>query len=259
MIIICLFLRLWFLVPFKHWSQSIYQQHLYIISNFSKFFNSNFCQQNMPRWVFSEQDLSQHRQAAWKQATLLVQHAAAALKQRRPRSSRSTMRSRCPDFTPSRSPFCARCKRCRQSDFHGDPSFPTFFHAAERDGARPGCGDVLRIFFKILVIWANFGDLVILISTSKFWKKFVTLVTSYWGKFFKIQTFEFWWNHKVMINHRGGILIFGQILSKLKILDFRVKDLKFCDFVKFLILGLRISNFRDITNFVNFGKISSNL
>ena len=40
-----------------------------------------------------------------------------------------------------------------------------------------------------------------------------------------------------MINHRGGILIFGQILSKSKILDFRVKDLKFW------ILGLRISNF----------------
>ena len=48
-----------------------------------------------------------------------------------------------------------------------------------------------------------------------------------------------------MINHRGGILIFGKILSKLKILDFRVKDFKFCDFVKFWV----------ITNFVNFGKI----
>ena len=31
-------------------------------------------------------------------------------------------------------------------------------------------GDVLRIFLKILVIWANFGDFGILISTSKFWK-----------------------------------------------------------------------------------------
>ena len=57
-----------------------------------------------------------------------------------------------------------------------------------------------------------------------------------------------------MINHRGGILIFGQILSKLKILDFRVKDFKFCDF------RVKDFKFRDITNFVNFGaKFSSNL
>ena len=80
----------------------------------------------------------------------------------------------------------------------------------------------------------NFGDesqfwwiLEILISTSKFWKKFVTRVRPYWDKFWKILTIEFWWNRKVMINHRGGILIFGQILSKSKILDFRVKDFKF--------------------------------
>ena len=32
----------------------------------------------------------------------------------------------------------------------------------------------LRIFFKILVMRANFGDFGILVSTSKFWKKFVT-------------------------------------------------------------------------------------
>ena len=102
---------------------------------------------------------------------------------------------------------------------------------------------VLRIFFKILVMRANFGDFGILVSTSKFWKKFVTRVRPYWDKFWKILTFEFWWNRKVMINHRGGILIFGQILSKSKILDFRVKDLKFCDFAKFWILGLRTSNF----------------
>ena len=56
-----------------------------------------------------------------------------------------------------------------------------------------------------------------------------------------------------MINHRGGILIFGQILSKSKILDFRVKDLKFCDFAKFWILGLRTSNF------VISSEFSSNL
>ena len=97
----------------------------------------------------------------------------------------------------------------------------------------------------------NFGDesqfwwiLEILISTSKFWKSLVTRVRPYWDQFWKILTFEFWWNRKVMINHRGGILIFCQILSKLKILDFRVKDFKFCDFVKFWILGLRISNFQ---------------
>ena len=96
----------------------------------------------------------------------------------------------------------------------------------------------------------NFGDesqfwriLEILISTSKFWKNLVTVVTPYWDKFWKILNCEFWWNRKVMINHRGGILIFGQILSKSKILDFRVKDLKFCDFAKFWILGLRTSNF----------------
>ena len=103
---------------------------------------------------------------------------------------------------------------------------------------------VLRIFFKILVMRANFGDFGILVSTSKFWKKFVTFVTPYWDKFWKVLTFEFWWNSKVMTNHRGGILIFCQILSKMKILDFRVKDSKFCDFVKFWILGLRISNFQ---------------
>ena len=91
--------------------------------------------------------------------------------------------------------------------------------------------------------------LVILVSTSKFWKKFVTFVRPYWDQFWKILTFEFGRNRKVMINHRGGILIFCQNLSKLKILDFRVKDLKFCDFVKFWILGLRISNFDFRQNF----------
>ena len=102
---------------------------------------------------------------------------------------------------------------------------------------------VLRIFFKILVMRANFGDFGILISTSKFWKNLVRIVTPYWDQFWKILTIEFWWNRKVMINHRGGILIFGQILSKSKILDFRVKDFKFCEiFVKFWILGLRFSN-----------------
>ena len=113
---------------------------------------------------------------------------------------------------------------------------------------------VLRIFFlKILVMRANFGDFGILVSTSKFWKKFVTRVTPYWDKFFKILTFEFWWNRKVMINHRGGILIFCQILSKMKILDFRVKDFKFW------ILGLRISNFEISPILSISAKFSSNL
>ena len=116
-----------------------------------------------------------------------------------------------------------------------------------------GSSKVLRIFFKILVIWANFGDFGILVSTSKFWKNLVRIVTPYWDQFWKILTIEFWWNRKVMINHRGGILIFGQILSKSKILDFRVKDLKFCDFAKFWILGLRTSNF------VISSEFSSNL
>ena len=34
-----------------------------------------------------------------------------------------------------------------------------------------------------------------------------------WDKFWKILTFEFCQNRQVMINHRGGILIFGQILN----------------------------------------------
>ena len=100
---------------------------------------------------------------------------------------------------------------------------------------------------------ANFGDFGILVSPSKFWKKFVTRVRPYWDQFWKILTIEFWWNRKGMINHRGGILIFGQILSKMKILDFRVKDFKFCDFVKFWIL--RVKDLK----FSIFGKIFSNL
>ena len=40
---------------------------------------------------------------------------------------------------------------------------------------------VLRIFFKILVMRANFGDFGILVSTSKFWKKFVTRLFAHIG------------------------------------------------------------------------------
>ena len=56
---------------------------------------------------------------------------------------------------------------------------------------------VLRIFLQ------NFGDesqfwwiLVILISTSKFWKNLVRIVTLYWDQFWKILTFEFGWNRQ---------------------------------------------------------------
>ena len=92
---------------------------------------------------------------------------------------------------------------------------------------RPTPPEVLRIFLKILVMGANFGDFDIDFKILK--NDLVTRVRPYWDKFWKILTFAFWWNRKVMINHRGGILIFCQILSKLKFLDFRVKDFKFCD------------------------------
>ena len=109
---------------------------------------------------------------------------------------------------------------------------------------------VLRIFFKILVMRANFGDFGILLSTSKFWKNLVRIVRPYWDKFWKILTFEFWWNRKVMINHRGGILIFGQNfveILKFWILGLRINQILW--FRQILILGLRISNFRFRQNF----------
>ena len=106
----------------------------------------------------------------------------------------------------------------------------------------------LRDPLNFLKFWF-FGDFWFWYRLQNFGKVFAQF-----AHFGKILIFEFWWNRKVMINHRGGILIFCQILSKLKILDFRVKDFKFCDFVKFWILGLRISNL------VNFrSKFSSNL
>ena len=60
---------------------------------------------------------------------------------------------------------------------------------------------------------ANFGDFGDFDIDFKILKNLVTRVRRYWDKFFKILTIEFWWNRKVMINHRGGILIFGQILK----------------------------------------------
>ena len=82
---------------------------------------------------------------------------------------------------------------------------------------------------------ANFGDFDI---DFKILKKSCDARSPILGQIFQNFDHRIWWNRKVMINHRGGSLIFCQILSKLKILDFRVKDFKF----------------RDITNFVNFGK-----
>ena len=102
-------------------------------------------------------------------------------------------------------------------------------HQHERLWRSPRSSRKRRRFTKNFL--QNFGDLSQFWGFWWFWyrlqnfeKSLVTLVTPYWDKFFKILTFEFWWNRKVMINHRGGILIFCQILSKLKILDFRVKD-----------------------------------
>ena len=99
------------------------------------------------------------------------------------------------------------------------------------------------------MIWANFGDFGDFDIDFKILKKSCKNCYPILGQIFENFDFEFWWNRKVMINHRGGILFFCQILSKMKILDFRVKDFKFW------ILGVKDFKFRDITNFVNFGKI----
>ena len=82
---------------------------------------------------------------------------------------------------------------------------------------------VLRIFIlKILVIWANFDEF------WRFWyrlqnfeKSLVRIVRQYSDQFWKILTFEFGWNRKVMINHRGGILFFCQNLNFVKIENFK--------------------------------------
>ena len=104
----------------------------------------------------------------------------------------------------------------------------------------------------------------ILVSTSKFWKKFVTRVRPYWDKFWKILTFEFCQDRKVMINHRGGILIFGQILNFGENRNFEILNpssnpnfgsltLK----LNFVILTTKVSNFDEsLTNFdeiIKFG------
>ena len=64
----------------------------------------------------------------------------------------------------------------------------------------------------------NFGDFDIDFKNLK--KVFVTVVRPYWDQFWKILILKFWLDHKVTINHRGGILILYQILMKLKNLKF---------------------------------------
>ena len=75
---------------------------------------------------------------------------------------------------------------------------------------------ILRIFLTkfwwwepILWNFANFGPY----RLQNFGKGLVTFVTSCWDKFWKILNFEFCQNRQVMINHRGGILIFCQIFD----------------------------------------------
>ena len=48
---------------------------------------------------------------------------------------------------------------------------------------------------------------------QNFGKVFVTVVTPYWNKFWKILIWLILWYRQVMINHRGGILIFCQIFD----------------------------------------------
>ena len=74
--------------------------------------------------------------------------------------------------------------------------------------------------YKILVIWANFVKILqILVHIDfKILEKVLSrIVTPIVGQIF--QNFDFrilGENRQVMINHRGGILIFCQILSKLE-------------------------------------------
>ena len=67
----------------------------------------------------------------------------------------------------------------------------------------------LSQFCEILMNFANFGPY----RLQNFGKSLVTLVTSYWDQIWKILIFEFYQNRKVMINHRGGILILCQIFD----------------------------------------------
>ena len=58
----------------------------------------------------------------------------------------------------------------------------------------------------------NFGDFD-LYGLQNFGKVFVTSVRPCWDKWWKILILPIWWYRQVMINHRGGILIFCQILN----------------------------------------------
>ena len=96
--------------------------------------------------------------------------------------------------------------------------------------------EVLRIFFKILVVRANFG----------FWYRHnfgnlgaVTFVRPYWDKFWRNLILQTWWYRQVMINHRGGILIFGQILMKSKVwILTKIENLKSLTLAEIKILDL---------------------
>ena len=98
----------------------------------------------------------------------------------------------------------------------------------------------------------------------------MTVVRPYWDQFWKILILKFWLDHKVTINHRGGILIFCQILMKLKNLKFdeignfgELRNLDFDKIWKFgivhqnLIINLERSRrqlFND-TKIIKFGQI----
>ena len=75
---------------------------------------------------------------------------------------------------------------------------------------------VWRIFLKILVIWANFVEFCDFDIDFKILKKSCHVCAHILEQIlenFDFQIFEFWLDIKVMINDRGGILIFGQSLD----------------------------------------------
>ena len=108
----------------------------------------------------------------------------------------------------------------------------------------------------------NFGDFD-LYGLQNFGKVFVTSVRPCWDKWWKILILPIWWYRQVMINHRGGILIFCQILNFGRNRKFEILNpssnpnsgsltLK----PKFgFELGLRISNFRFLPKFKIWQKI----
>ena len=103
-----------------------------------------------------------------------------------------------------------------------------------------GRGGVKNCILEILVIGANFGDLILVCVWTSNFAFWVDCVTSYWDQFWQNLKNRIDAKLKVMIIHRekfwfGSIFIqFGQFLNFV-ILGFK-------DF-KFWILGSRISNF----------------